>query len=68
MTYMFGELTVVISMLRLISISNYVAIFLTDTKQTNILDGSKVVPFHKVRKELFHPERPENQSTTKLVK
>ena len=40
----------------------------TDTKKTNNLDGSKVVPFSKVRKEVFHPERAENISTTETVK
>ena len=47
--------------------SNFTNVSVPDQKQTNNLDGSKVVPFHKVRKELFYPERPENKSTTELV-
>ena len=39
-----------------------------EEKQTNTLDGSKVLPFDILNAELFYPDRKENKATTELVK
>jgi hypothetical protein len=38
-----------------------------EMKQTNALDGSKVLPFDLLNAEIFYPERQENKDSTPTV-
>ena len=39
----------------------------TENKQTNTTDGSRVLPFDKLKVEIFYPERTENIATKDLA-
>ena len=38
----------------------------TENNQTNAMDGSRVLPFDKLKSEFFYPERTENIPTKAL--
>ena len=42
--------------------------FMFEEKQTNTVDGSKVVPLNQILAELLYPQRKENIATTQFVK
>ena len=37
-----------------------------EQKQTNAIDGSKVLPFDRINAEMFYPEQQENKDSTSL--
>ena len=41
--------------------------FLYKVKQTNTIDGSKVLPYDQMNAEMFYPLRQENVDTTAIV-
>jgi len=38
-----------------------------EVKQTNTIDGSKVLPYDQMNAEMFYPSRQENKDTTAIV-
>lgn len=70
MKYMFGKCNQKRGLQIDSALSNNQVLFIypiAETKKTDNIDGSKTLPFDRLKAELFYPEREENVATEELV-
>lgn len=70
MQYMFGKCNQKRGLQIDSALSNNQVLFIypiAETKKTDNIDGSKTLPFDRLKAELFYPEREENVATEELV-